>query len=84
MSRSKVSEEQQRELDITEHEDDIYYSPRYQDDIHEFRHVVLPKQIAKWVPSAFYFNVLNIWKSSHSNGGEQTDSWTTKNGATSV
>ncbi|RKO96599.1 hypothetical protein CXG81DRAFT_1415, partial [Caulochytrium protostelioides] len=41
---------EQRALDIMEHKDEIYYSPRYQDDEFEFRHVVLPKEIARWVP----------------------------------
>ncbi|KAI8823339.1 regulatory subunit of cyclin-dependent kinase [Fimicolochytrium jonesii] len=36
--------------DIEEHRNDIYYSPRYQDDEHEYRHVTLPKQIAAWIP----------------------------------
>jgi len=49
-SSQKLSDIEQREKDIAEHEDDIYYSPRYADDHHEFRHVTLPKQIAKWLP----------------------------------
>ncbi|TPX46962.1 hypothetical protein SeMB42_g01798 [Synchytrium endobioticum] len=36
--------------DIHKYEDDIYYSPRYADDHHEYRHVALPKQLAKYVP----------------------------------
>ena len=54
MSR-KLSTEQQRALDISEHEEEIYYSPRYSDEEWEYRHVVLPKQIARWVPSKFVF-----------------------------
>ena len=41
---------EQRELDINKHEDEIYYSPRYYDDEFEYRHVVLPKEIAQYVP----------------------------------
>ena len=44
-------EETQKQLDIQEHEDDIYYSPRYNDEVYEYRHVVLPKEISKYVPA---------------------------------
>uniref|UniRef100_T1IFE5 Cyclin-dependent kinases regulatory subunit n=3 Tax=Rhodnius TaxID=13248 RepID=T1IFE5_RHOPR len=29
---------------------DIYYSEKYFDDEHEYRHVVLPKEMAKLIP----------------------------------
>ncbi|XP_028399239.1 cyclin-dependent kinases regulatory subunit 2-like [Dendronephthya gigantea] len=29
---------------------DIYYSKKYQDDFYEYRHVILPKELAKRVP----------------------------------
>lgn len=29
---------------------DIYYSDKYNDDTHEYRHVILPKDVAKLVP----------------------------------
>ncbi|KAJ3333427.1 hypothetical protein HDU76_008238 [Blyttiomyces sp. JEL0837] len=48
--RDKLSDAEQRALDIQEHEEEIYYSPRYADEFHEYRHVSLPKQIARWVP----------------------------------
>ena len=51
---TKPQDLEQRENDIAEHEDEIYYSPRYYDDAHEYRHVVLPKQIARWVPGSAY------------------------------
>jgi cyclin-dependent kinase regulatory subunit CKS1 len=38
----------QRERDILEHSGDIFYSKRYNDDRYEYRHVILPKQIAKY------------------------------------
>ncbi|KAM8872897.1 cyclin-dependent kinases regulatory subunit 2-like [Synchiropus splendidus] len=28
----------------------IYYSNRYNDDLYEYRHVVLPREMAKYVP----------------------------------
>ncbi|KAI8835100.1 regulatory subunit of cyclin-dependent kinase [Chytridium lagenaria] len=40
---SKAGDAQQRAKDIMEHEADIYYSPRYCDDTHEYRHVVMAK-----------------------------------------
>ncbi|KAF1770430.1 hypothetical protein GCK72_002248 [Caenorhabditis remanei] len=30
--------------------DDIYYSPRYEDDQYEYRHVILPHDLAKQIP----------------------------------
>ncbi|TPX34727.1 hypothetical protein SmJEL517_g02734 [Synchytrium microbalum] len=41
---------QQKYADIQKYEDEIYYSPRYADETHEYRHVALPKQLAKYVP----------------------------------
>lgn len=32
--------------------DQIMYSPRYYDDDYEYRHVILPKSIAKLVPKS--------------------------------
>lgn len=29
---------------------DIYYSKKYQDEFYEYRHVILPKELAKRVP----------------------------------
>ncbi|KAI9015198.1 cyclin-dependent kinase regulatory subunit-domain-containing protein [Gaertneriomyces semiglobifer] len=48
--QQRLLEEQQRLNDILEHRDDIHYSARYADDFYEYRHVTLPKQIARWVP----------------------------------
>ncbi|CAD6195208.1 unnamed protein product [Caenorhabditis auriculariae] len=31
---------------------EIYYSPRYQDDEYEYRHVILPRSMSSRVPSA--------------------------------
>jgi cyclin-dependent kinase regulatory subunit CKS1 len=53
MSFKKSTESQQKEADITKYEDDIYYSPRYYDDEFEYRHVNVPKQIARWMPEGF-------------------------------
>lgn len=44
-------EQAQREKDIAENAANIVYSKRYSDDTHEYRHVILPKPLAKWVPS---------------------------------
>eukprot|EP00055_Hartaetosiga_balthica_P012807 m.63448 g.63448 ORF g.63448 m.63448 type:complete len:77 (-) comp8069_c0_seq1:1681-1911(-) len=31
--------------------DDIFYSQKYFDDTHEYRHVILPRNVAKKVPA---------------------------------
>ncbi|KAI8910354.1 cyclin-dependent kinase regulatory subunit CKS1 [Gorgonomyces haynaldii] len=46
----KLSETEQKQLDIQENEDEIFYSSRYYDDLYEYRHVIVPKAIAKWLP----------------------------------
>ncbi|CAO3623767.1 unnamed protein product [Mucor fragilis] len=43
-------EELQRLKDIKELPSQIMYSPYYQDDDFEYRHVVLPKNLARWLP----------------------------------
>merc|ERR1712080_282581 len=40
---------------ILEFQDMIHYSPRYSDDINEYRHVMLPKNMLKAIPQD-YFN----------------------------
>lgn len=40
---------------ILEFQDMIHYSPRYSDDTHEYRHVMLPKNMLKAIPQD-YFN----------------------------
>ncbi len=66
------TELEQRRQDIEDHEDEIYYSPRYSDDHHEFRHVTLPKAIAKWVPQDRLMTEAE-WRSL---GVKQSPGWT--------
>ncbi|KAK9893899.1 cyclin-dependent kinase regulatory subunit CKS1 [Cystobasidium minutum MCA 4210] len=40
----------QRERDIEKYADSVFYSARYSDDTHEYRHVILPKQLAQYLP----------------------------------
>ncbi len=40
---------------VREFQESIHYSPRYSDDTHEYRHVMLPKPMLKVIP-ADYFN----------------------------
>lgn len=47
LSREELA---QREKDIAEHSSSIIYSKRYSDDQYEYRHVILPKPLSKWVP----------------------------------
>ncbi|KAI8833930.1 cyclin-dependent kinase regulatory subunit-domain-containing protein [Chytridium lagenaria] len=70
--RDKAGEAQQRAKDINEHEADIYYSPRYCDDTHEYRHVCLPRQIARWVPQGRLM-AEQEWRSL---GVKQSQGWT--------
>ncbi|KAJ1531196.1 hypothetical protein HK405_001523, partial [Cladochytrium tenue] len=37
----------QRDQDIADYEEKIYYSSRYSDDKHEYRHVTLPPQLGR-------------------------------------
>lgn len=39
-----------RERDIQKYADQVFYSARYDDGIHEFRHVILPKPLAQYLP----------------------------------
>ncbi|KAJ3062789.1 hypothetical protein HDU98_001351 [Podochytrium sp. JEL0797] len=43
----KLSDTEQRAMDIAEHEEDIIYSARYSDDTHEYRHVNVPREIGR-------------------------------------
>lgn len=40
----------QRLKDIRDYQDAITYSSKYYDDEYEYRHVILPKEIARWLP----------------------------------
>ncbi|KAJ8087981.1 hypothetical protein PM082_013532 [Marasmius tenuissimus] len=45
-------EEEQRKLEeILER---INYSDRYSDDMYEYRHVILPKQLLRYIPETFW------------------------------
>ncbi|GAA5990806.1 hypothetical protein JCM10908_000025 [Rhodotorula pacifica] len=43
-------DEAQKQRDIEKYEESIYYSARYADDEFEYRHVSLPKALAKYLP----------------------------------
>jgi cyclin-dependent kinase regulatory subunit CKS1 len=47
---SSVEFELQKAKDIKEHSPNIFYSQRYSDDHSEYRHVILPKPLAKYIP----------------------------------
>jgi cyclin-dependent kinase regulatory subunit CKS1 len=38
----------------TEYVEKIHYSDRYSDDLYEYRHVILPKQLLKMVPKEYF------------------------------
>ncbi|GAA6009264.1 cyclin-dependent kinases regulatory subunit [Rhodotorula paludigena] len=48
MSASLTAE--QRRRDIAKLESSIWYSDRYADDEYEYRHVILPKGLVKYLP----------------------------------
>lgn len=65
-----ASSQEQRKIDITEHKGEIYYSSWYTDDNYEYRHVSLPKQIAKYVPKRLMDEV--EWRAL---GVQQSPGW---------
>ncbi|KAI9358339.1 regulatory subunit of cyclin-dependent kinase [Zopfochytrium polystomum] len=67
----KLTDAEQREQDIKQHEEDIFYSARYADDNHEYRHVVLPREIARWVPPGRLMTEIE-WRSL---GVKQSQGW---------
>lgn len=69
LSREELA---QREKDIAEHSESIVYSKRYSDDTFEYRHVILPKQLAKWVPT----NKLMSEEEWRALGVTQSPGWT--------
>lgn len=60
--RKKLSNDEQRAADIAEHEDEVFYSARYSDDVSEYRHVIVPKNIAKWLPTGELMED-HVWRS---------------------
>ena len=70
MSRKEI------EQDILEHvtgltqEQEIFYSNRYYDEEFEYRHVIVPKQIARWIPQKLMSD--QEWRSF---GIKQSQGW---------
>ena len=52
-TRPKPLTSQERER-IFAYRDKYYYSPRYSDDEYEYRHVALPRDMLKIIPSSFF------------------------------
>ncbi|KAL1744366.1 regulatory subunit of cyclin-dependent kinase [Schizophyllum fasciatum] len=48
---AQKSEERSR---LEEYIERIHYSDRYSDDVYEYRHVILPKQLLKMIPKSFF------------------------------
>lgn len=53
MQRPKPLTQQERER-IFAYRDKYYYSPRYSDDEYEYRHVALPRDMLKIIPSDYF------------------------------
>ncbi|EPZ35501.1 Cyclin-dependent kinase, regulatory subunit domain-containing protein [Rozella allomycis CSF55] len=49
MSHVPITQRKQLQNDILEYRDSIVYSDKYTDDYFEYRHVILPKPLAKYV-----------------------------------
>ena len=45
--------------------EDIYYSDKYTDDIYEYRHVIVPKKLAKLVLLPALFLISSIFFPQH-------------------
>ncbi|TNY17890.1 regulatory subunit of cyclin-dependent kinase [Rhodotorula diobovata] len=41
---------EQKRRDVEKHQNSIFYSARYSDDEYEYRHVILPKALVKYLP----------------------------------
>ncbi|KAF9098269.1 hypothetical protein BGX23_006685 [Mortierella sp. AD031] len=61
---------EQRAKDIAKNQEHIFYSTRYYDDVWEYRHVSLPKPIARHVPNELMTE--EEWKSL---GVKQSQGW---------
>ncbi|GAA6026077.1 hypothetical protein JCM11491_001834 [Sporobolomyces phaffii] len=46
-----AKEVEQKRRDIERYSEEIYYSPRYSDDEYEYRHVIVPKALVKYLPT---------------------------------
>ncbi|KAL1916564.1 uncharacterized protein VTP21DRAFT_5755 [Calcarisporiella thermophila] len=66
-----LSQEEQRQRDIEKYSDQIIYSERYYDDEFEYRHVTLPKQLARYIPPG-HLMTENEWRSL---GVKQSRGW---------
>ena len=45
--------------------EDIYYSDKYTDDIYEYRHVIVPKKLAKFVLLFTLFLISSAFSPQH-------------------
>ncbi|KAJ3993406.1 cyclin-dependent kinase regulatory subunit [Lentinula boryana] len=53
-SNSEELERQAEQKKLEEILDKIHYSDRYTDDFYEYRHVILPKQLFKYIPKEYW------------------------------
>ncbi|KDE02966.1 cyclin-dependent kinase regulatory subunit [Microbotryum lychnidis-dioicae p1A1 Lamole] len=50
-SRTTADNPEQRRRDIEKYSEAIFYSARYSDEQYEYRHVILPKALVKYLPT---------------------------------
>ncbi|KAJ1677585.1 hypothetical protein EV182_005863, partial [Spiromyces aspiralis] len=57
-----LSYEEQKAMDIEKYADEIYYSERYYDDHFEYRHVLLPTGLRKYLPQPMRLMSEDEWR----------------------
>ncbi|KAJ1864717.1 hypothetical protein LPJ73_000208 [Coemansia sp. RSA 2703] len=62
----------QRQLDVFKYAQDIYYSDRYDDDSHEYRHVSIPERLRRYLPHPPRIMTETEWRSL---GVQQSAGW---------
>ncbi|KAJ1654680.1 Cyclin-dependent kinases regulatory subunit [Dispira simplex] len=68
----KLNYAEQRDEDIKKYSIHIYYSDRYSDEVYEYRHVTLPKQLVKYLPPSGQLMSEQEWRSL---GVQQSPGW---------
>ncbi|KAJ2771166.1 hypothetical protein IWQ56_000346 [Coemansia nantahalensis] len=69
---AKLTQAQQKLVDIDHYSHDIHYSDRYSDDVSEYRHVSLPEGLRKYLPSPLRLMTEAEWRGL---GVQQSQGW---------
>ncbi|KXS14573.1 CKS-domain-containing protein [Gonapodya prolifera JEL478] len=62
------------QMTISKLKESIFYADKYADDVHEYRHVILPKRLCQYIPDRFRNRLLNEseWRAL---GIQQSPGW---------